>query len=77
VSPYTSLVAVDKTPARSAAAALERQAIGGMRPAGAAWSGRPQTASAAPLYRWLGLGLVLAGVAAFFGCRGGGARFAQ
>ena len=59
VSPYTSLVAVDKTPARSAAAALERQAVGNVRPEGAQWTGLPQTATAAPLYRWLGLSVLL------------------
>ncbi len=59
VSPYTSLVAVDKTPARSEAAALERRAVGNMRPEGAQWSGLPQTATAAPLYRWLGLCVLL------------------
>ena len=37
VSPYTSLVAVDKTPARSAAAALERRNIDNTMPAGAQW----------------------------------------
>ena len=59
VSPYTSLVAVDKTPARSAAAALERQAVGNVQPEGAQWTGLPQTATAAPLYRWLGLCVLL------------------
>jgi len=59
VSPYTSLVAVDKTPARMAAAALERKTVGNMVPAGAVWGGLPQTATAAPLFRLLGLLLLL------------------
>jgi Ca-activated chloride channel homolog len=59
VSPYTSLVAVDQTPARSAAAALKRQAVSNMAPAGSELTGLPQTASPAALYRWLGLALLL------------------
>ncbi len=59
VSPYTSLVAVDRTPARSAAAALERQAVGNMAPAGSVFGGLPQTASPAALLRWLGLLLLV------------------
>ena len=55
VSPYTSLVAVDKTPARSAAAALERRNLDNTMPAGAQWQAAlPQTATPAPLLRWLG-----------------------
>jgi Ca-activated chloride channel family protein len=63
VSPYTSLVAVDQTPARSAAAALKRQEIANNAPAGAQWQmALPQTATPAPLLRWLGVFfLVLAG----------------
>ena len=76
VSPYTSLVAVDKTPARSAAAALERQAVGNLQPAGAVWATLPQTASAAPLYRWAGLALLLAALAVLT-LRGGRPRFAR
>jgi Ca-activated chloride channel family protein len=59
VSPYTSLVAVDKTPAQSFAGALERKTVGNMVPAGAVWGGLPQTATAAPLLRLLGLLLLL------------------
>ena len=59
VSPYTSLVAVDRTPVRSTAAGLERKTVGNMVPAGAVWGGLPQTATAAPLFRLLGLLLLL------------------
>ena len=63
VSPYTSLVAVDKTPARSAAAALERRNLSNSMPAGAQWQAAfPKTATPGPLLRWLGaLALMLAG----------------
>jgi Ca-activated chloride channel family protein len=62
VSPYTSLVAVDRTPARSAAAALERRNLSNTAPAGAQWAAAmPQTATPAPLLRSLGvLALVVA-----------------
>ncbi len=61
VSPYTSLVAVDKTPARSAAAALERRNIDNTMPAGAQWQAAfPQTATPGPLLRWLGAITLLA-----------------
>ena len=59
VSPYTSLVAVDKTPARSDAAVLERRAVDNMPPQGAQWTTLPQTATPAPLLRWLGALLLL------------------
>ncbi len=62
VSPYTSLVAVDRTPARSAAA-LERRRIDNSMPAGAQWQAAfPQTATPGPLLRWLGA-IVLLGAA--------------
>jgi Ca-activated chloride channel family protein len=55
VSPYTSLIAVDKTPASSAAAALERRNLANTMPAGAQWQAAfPQTATPGPLLRWLG-----------------------
>jgi Ca-activated chloride channel family protein len=55
VSPYTSLVAVDKTWARSAAAALERSQLANSMPAGAQWQAAfPKTATPSPLLRWLG-----------------------
>jgi Ca-activated chloride channel family protein len=67
VSPYTSLVAVDKTPA-PAAAALERNNVGNMKPAGAVWGGLPQTATPGPALRLLGaLLLVLAAAALVVG----------
>ncbi|HEX5047370.1 MAG TPA: VWA domain-containing protein, partial [Gammaproteobacteria bacterium] len=71
VSPYTSLVAVDKTPARPSSAPLDRQVVSNMTPDGAQWGGFPQTATGAPLYRWLGalLLLVAAAVAAARGER--------
>jgi len=63
VSPYTSLVAVDKTPERSAAAALERRNLDNSMPAGAQWQATfPKTATPGPLLRWLGaIALILAG----------------
>ena len=61
VSPYTSLVAVDKTPQRSREALLERQAIANMLPAGAdagAIFGRfPQTATSSRFDMLLGVAL--------------------
>jgi Ca-activated chloride channel family protein len=63
VSPYTSLVAVDKTPARSVAA-LERKNVGNMTPAGAVWGGFPQTASTGPMLRLLGALLLVIAAAA-------------
>jgi Ca-activated chloride channel family protein len=64
VSRYTSLVAVDKTPARAPAATSERRAAANMLPAGAVLGQFPQTASAAPLYRWLGMLLLALAVLA-------------
>jgi Ca-activated chloride channel family protein len=55
VSPYTSLVAVDQTPARSAQAALERREIENASPAGAQYAlALPQTATPAALLRIVG-----------------------
>ena len=61
VSPYTSLVAVDRTPARSAAAAaLRRQALMSTTPHGASWTiAFPSTATPAVLFRRFGLLLLL------------------
>ena len=65
VSRYTSLVAVDRTPARPEAAELKSAAVPSRLPAG--WSGRkvfgqlPGTATPAPLFMLMGLvGLLLA-----------------
>jgi Ca-activated chloride channel homolog len=60
VSPYTSFVAVDETPARAESQPLERQNIASMRAAGQTALAVPQTASAAPLYRVLGALLIAA-----------------
>jgi Ca-activated chloride channel homolog len=63
VSPYTSLVAVDKTPARSTAAALERKNVANVAPAGVQWTGLPQTATWSPIFRSLGAFLIAVAVA--------------
>lgn len=67
VSPYTSLVAVDKTPVRPTSAPLERRDVPNAVPAGAQWTAAfPQTATPAPLLRLAGaLALLLA---AALGC---------
>jgi Ca-activated chloride channel family protein len=55
VSPYTSLVAVDKTPVRATADALERRDVANAVPAGAQWMASfAQTATPAPLLRAFG-----------------------
>jgi Ca-activated chloride channel family protein len=57
LTPYTSLVAVDRTPSRPAAAGLESEGVPGLLPAGStAASGFPQTATGWPLR--LGLALL-------------------
>ncbi len=65
LSPYTSLVAVDRTPARSREAALRREAVANMLPAGAEigaiFGPLPQTATPAGLARLAGI--VLAALA--------------
>ena len=63
VSPYTSLVSVDETPARPAAAGLERSNVPNSMPAGAQWQAAfPKTATPGPLLRWLGaFALIAAG----------------
>src|SRR5881394_3406727 len=60
VSPYTSFVAVDETPARADSQPLERRNIASVRPAGQTAVALPQTASLAPFYRLLGALLVAA-----------------
>jgi Ca-activated chloride channel homolog len=71
VSPYTSLVAVDTTPARAAATPLERSNIQNAVPAGARYAlTLPQTATSAPLLRSAGaLVLLLAAACALAGAR--------
>lgn len=66
VSPYTSLVAVEKTETsvRSAGQSVERRIIPNMAPAGALYAGFPQTATDAELYRRLGIVLLAAAAAA-------------
>lgn len=67
VSRYTSLVAVDRTPARPADQDLVSAAVPAQLPAGwsaAAVFGRlPTTATPAPLFAWLGLGALLGALA--------------
>ena len=67
VSPYTSFVAVDETPARADAQPLERQNVASMMPAGQTAAAVPQTASLAPLYRLLGALLVAAATLLWLG----------
>lgn len=67
VTPYTSFVATDKTPARPVEETLEKTAVPSLMPAGSANRsiGYPQTATPAPLLMASGLlGLVLSGVLA-------------
>jgi Ca-activated chloride channel family protein len=67
VSPYTSFVAVDETPARADAQPLEQQNVASMTPAGQTAAAVPQTASLAPLYRLLGALLVAAATLLWLG----------
>jgi Ca-activated chloride channel family protein len=66
VSPYTSLVAVDRTPVRPAGIASGQSAVPQVAPAGSAWSGAttgyPATATPAPLHVALGAALLLLGL---------------
>ncbi|MFC4259972.1 marine proteobacterial sortase target protein [Marinobacter lacisalsi] len=67
VTPYTSFVATDKTPARPVEENLEQSAVPSLMPAGSAHQriGYPQTATPAPLLMLSGLlGLTLSGVVA-------------
>jgi Ca-activated chloride channel family protein len=64
VSRHTSLVAVDKTPARPASASLQEEQVPGLMPYGQSHSaifGFPGTATAAGIYRMNGTLLMLAG----------------
>ena len=64
VSPYTSLVAVDRTPVRPAGIDSQMSAIPQTAPAGSAWAGAqvgyPATATPARLHLWIGFVLLLA-----------------
>ncbi|GGY58765.1 marine proteobacterial sortase target protein [Marinobacter zhanjiangensis] len=67
VTPYTSFVATDKTPARSVEEDLEQAAVPSLMPAGSPHQriGYPQTATPAPLLMLSGLlGLLLSGLIA-------------
>ena len=55
VTPYTSLVAVDRTPAAAAGSPLARRRIANMVPAGSAYASLPQTDTPAALFRLLSL----------------------
>ena len=75
VSPYTSLVAIDRTPSRPAQAPLSREALPQQLPAGSDPRGfglpMPQTALGLPWQLSLGLGsLLLAGMIRVLGGRG-------
>jgi Ca-activated chloride channel family protein len=64
VSRYTSLVAIDKTPARPASAALEQEQVPNLLPYGQTHNaifGFPATATPAGVYRMNGILLMLAG----------------
>jgi Ca-activated chloride channel family protein len=63
VSPYTSLVATEKTAARPGGENVERRVVPNMAPAGALYAGFPQTATDAELYRRLGIVLLAAAFA--------------
>ncbi len=63
LSPYTSFVAVDRTPAR-VAERLEKRRLASAAPAGGSSTGLPQTAAGLPMHALLGLmGLLLAAAA--------------
>ncbi|MEH6403802.1 MAG: marine proteobacterial sortase target protein [Sneathiella sp.] len=61
MSPYTSFVAIDDTPARVQNDFLNKMKISGNLPSGMAWKkiNGPQTASLVTQYTWTGLGLLL------------------
>ena len=68
VSPFTSLVAVDKTPVRPAGVSSGKTAVPNVAPAGSAWSGAavgyPATATPAPVHAAIGAALLLLGLVA-------------
>jgi Ca-activated chloride channel family protein len=69
VSPYTSFVATDETPAHADAQPARQQSIANMQPAGQMAAAVPQTATPAPLYRALGLLLLAAAGLVWLGRR--------
>ena len=71
VSKYTSLVAIDKTPARSPGESLHNARIDNTKPQGQNWpaSGMPTTATAAELQLWFGVLSLLAAAFVYFGSR--------
>jgi Ca-activated chloride channel family protein len=70
VSPYTSLVAVDKTPLRAAGVPLSRHDVANAPPAGSQWQAAlPRTATPAPLLRLVGALVLLLVTAVAFGGR--------
>jgi Ca-activated chloride channel family protein len=71
VSKYTSLVAIDKTPARTPDESLHSTRIESTKPHGQNWpaSGMPATATTAELQLWIGVLSLLAAALVFFGSR--------
>jgi Ca-activated chloride channel homolog len=71
VSKYTSLVAIDKTPARTPGDALQKSRIESTKPQGQNWqaSGMPTTATSAELQLWIGTLALLAAALILFGSR--------
>ena len=54
ISPFTSLVAVDRTPELTRNAALRREALGNLAPAGSRFAQLPRTATHAQLLQLAG-----------------------
>ena len=71
VSKYTSLVAIDKTPARRSDESLHNARIENTKPHGQNWaaSGMPTTATPAELQLWIGVLSLLAAAFVFLGSR--------
>jgi Ca-activated chloride channel homolog len=69
VSKYTSLVAIDKTPARKPGESLHSSRVESTKPHGQNWeaSGMPTTATPAELQLWIGALLLLAAALVFVG----------
>jgi Ca-activated chloride channel family protein len=75
VSPFTSLVAVDRTPVRPAGVASGKAAVPNVAPTGSAWSGAavgyPATATPAAVHAAIGAALFLLGLLALARARRG------